>query len=795
MKKFLLFCLLALVIKAEAQHFYQVGKITGSSTNLDVTSRWIGMNLSLKNNVIVAGSSGQLEYPWSNGQPIKTPSWILNANSTGSSAQIYKAQRLSDVSFDNPADYNTNFGKSSATNGTVTVLGEPKYFEGIGNTAEAMGSATVFELVSGVWQPKQRLLASDKANNTSFGESVAVGDSHIFVGIKVYNQYANVPGAVYVFGKDNNGDWVQTQKIEAPLTESIYVNYSFGHSVAVSGDYLLVATAINAQVAAAGTLAHIYKKDGSGNWQYHQKLVVPPTYNFAAHTITINGNYIAMGGDIQSGSNEAAFIFEKDGNEVWSFVQSLLDPDALRTTFFGRSISISGDLLAVGSPTNSTNEIEADLQAGAGAVYLYKRGQNGVWAQQQKIVGNDRFGGSGFGHAVALDGNTLVASSSLYFKSVTGAFQSGTYYEGEIYLFKNLQASSLPNTADVSFTPGRVASMLFATPNEQPILSIGLTGALPLRNNATNAKVWKQAAEQSLAGKLYLARNYQITPTNNISTSTATVTLYFNQQEFLDFNANPAKTADFPINASDLSGIANLRILKISGSSSDNSGLINTYSGTQLVINPDDDKIVWNATANRWEVTFNVTGFSGFFATTEPTVLPVNLVDFKVSKESSAAKLQWQTATETNNKGFEIYRSGDDKQFLKIGQVAAKGSNSVYTFNDKQPLNGSNYYKLIQVDNDGTQHDMGVKTLSFALNVSDVKIYPNPTIGKATLSFTAGKYQNVSIIAVDGKVLNYLSVLPNQTEVKLNLSAYASGVYFVKMIGINGVETQKIIKK
>ena len=72
MKKLLLLTLLLISAATYGQHFYQVGKITGPSTNIDVASRWLGRNLSLKNNVILAGSSGELEYPWTSGQPIKT---------------------------------------------------------------------------------------------------------------------------------------------------------------------------------------------------------------------------------------------------------------------------------------------------------------------------------------------------------------------------------------------------------------------------------------------------------------------------------------------------------------------------------------------------------------------------------------------------------------------------------------------------------------------------------------------------------------------------------------------------
>jgi hypothetical protein len=66
-----------------------------------------------------------------------------------------------------------------------------------------------------------------------------------------------------------------------------------------------------------------------------------------------------------------------------------------------------------------------------------------------------------------------------------------------------------------------------------------------------------------------------------------------------------------PTGTADATGKANLRIEKRTGTSSDGTGNINTY-GTASTIDPADADIIWNATTTRWEVSFDVTGFSGF---------------------------------------------------------------------------------------------------------------------------------------------------------------------------------------
>lgn len=78
-------------------------------------------------------------------------------------------------------------------------------------------------------------------------------------------------------------------------------------------------------------------------------------------------------------------------------------------------------------------------------------------------------------------------------------------------------------------------------------------------------------------GLPYVARHYEVAPAANASTATATVVLYFLQSEFTAYNATPNHGADLPIDATDAANNrANLRIVKKSGTSSDNTGLPGT---------------------------------------------------------------------------------------------------------------------------------------------------------------------------------------------------------------------------
>ena len=182
---------------------------------------------------------------------------------------------------------------------------------------------------------------------------------------------------------------------------------------------------------------------------------------------------------------------------------------------------------------------------------------------------------------------------------------------------------------------------------------------------------------------------------------------------------------------------------------------------------------------------------------TEPP-LPVGLISYKASAEGNAAKLEWKTSSEQNNKSFIVYRSGEDKAFLKLSEVQGKGTTSTassYVFYDKQPLKGNNYYRLVQVDLDGKPTELGERALSFELSVQGVQLYPNPTKGEAILSFAAGKYTKLTVSSVEGKVLNIIPLKLQDDNVQINLAQYPVGVYFVRLMGINENITKKVIKQ
>jgi 1,4-alpha-glucan branching enzyme len=165
-------------------------------------------------------------------------------------------------------------------------------------------------------------------------------------------------------------------------------------------------------------------------------------------------------------------------------------------------------------------------------------------------------------------------------------------------------------------------------------------------------------------------------------------------------------------------------------------------------------------------------------------VLPVELMSFNAKLiQNSNALLTWSTASEKNNSHFDIERSEDGYDFVKVGTVKGKGNSttlSKYDFTDKNLVNGTHYYRLRQVDFDGKNELSHVVSVSVNKNFK-IKIYPNPTTDKLFIQ-SENTEGPISIIDQLGRTVLTNSTVPSE----INISVLPSGIYFLK------VDTERI---
>jgi hypothetical protein len=316
------------------------------------------------------------------------------------------------------------------------------------------------------------------------------------------------------------------------------------------------------------------------------------------------------------------------------------------------------------------------------------------------------------------------------------------------------------------------------------LLSVTGSGDHPLAG-ISHAKTWIGAIEG------FVQRHYEIAPENNATTATGRITLYFTQADFDAYN-KPDKPM-LPKDGDDVSGIANLRIQKRSGTSTDNSGLPASYDpGTITDINPADTDIVWNAPQSRWEVTFDVTGFSGFFAyAVANNPLPVTLVSFIAKAKEQSVLLTWKTTSEINASHFEIERSGNGKTWEMLGTVSANGASAGnYDYMDASPLRSVNYYRLKMVDRatdrlDGSYSYSRIVSVDHGKNASpmQVSVYPNPvSSGRLTVTTSGAGTPDVTVYNLLGRKVN-VHILNKgiEGEMDLDVSRLPAGVYLISV--------------
>ncbi len=309
------------------------------------------------------------------------------------------------------------------------------------------------------------------------------------------------------------------------------------------------------------------------------------------------------------------------------------------------------------------------------------------------------------------------------------------------------------------------------------IASLTPTGDASAVTGSVSANVWIETAQPTT----YVKRHYQMTPATNASAATGMVTLYFSQQEFTDFNA--LNSLKLPIDATDAANNqAHLLIEKHSGISSDGSGLPASYpSGSATSIMPTS--VSWNATASRWEVTFNTVGFSGFFVKTQSAVLPVTLVSFTANLASSkTVALQWNVAEQIGIKSYVVERSVDGNSFSSIGSVAANSlSATSYGYTDANlPAAAAVYYRLKIIGVDGTVTYSSI--VPVRLGASNlITIYPNPA-----KNFVWLQGGSIALIGTEAFVTDLQGRVISKTRISawpllINTASLADGVYLIRL--------------
>jgi Secretion system C-terminal sorting domain/Metallo-peptidase family M12 len=175
-------------------------------------------------------------------------------------------------------------------------------------------------------------------------------------------------------------------------------------------------------------------------------------------------------------------------------------------------------------------------------------------------------------------------------------------------------------------------------------------------------------------------------------------------------------------------------------------------------------------------------------------LLPVELMQFSGQYSQNKNNLTWTTASEKNNKGFQIERSYDATHWLSIGYVKGVGNSdtqNTYTFQDASPL-GLSYYRLRQQDFDGTETFSNIVSIK-SDSKTKVILAPNPMRNDLVISFESETYaEEVNVYDLLGRLISKYKNPSGRLEVDMRNAQ--AGMYIVE-INVDGKRVREKVLK
>jgi hypothetical protein len=249
-----------------------------------------------------------------------------------------------------------------------------------------------------------KLYAVDSSGSESFGSSVAISGDTMAIGAPGDNGQGKDSGAVYVFVRTGNA-WTQQAKLSA--TDGA-AGDNFGASVAISDDTLIVGALAGEANGQHSGSAFIFVRTGT-TWTQQAKLLAADGQEGDAfgvcaaisHDTAIVG---AWADDDLGSMSGSAYVFVRTGT-TWTQQAKLLAADGAAHDWFGMSVAVDGDTVAVGAWRDD------DHGPDSGSVYVFVRTGN-TWTQQAKLSPANAGARDGFGACVAISGDTLVVGAT-----------------------------------------------------------------------------------------------------------------------------------------------------------------------------------------------------------------------------------------------------------------------------------------------------------------------------------------------------------------------------------------------
>ena len=361
-----------------------------------------GTSVSVSGEYILVGA----EYENTNGIVSAGSAYLFKKDGNGRVSQLAKIKASDPEAQD-------NFGHSVAIDGSLIVIGSPNE----DSAGENAGSSYIYSISADERVTQiAKLVASNATPNANYGISVAISQNKIVVGADKQSVNANNSGSAYFYLV--NGLSVTLKSI---MTQNISgLNDNFGGSVAIDGDYIVVGAYGEDSLANDSGSVYVFKIDANTNSNFLQKLTAQSATNSDNFGISVDmsGEYLIVGAyqeDSVAQNAGSAYLFKRDVNDTFTLEQKIEASDATEGDNFGNSVSIYGKYIAIGAYKKS-----ATLQ-NSGSVYVFEIDSNGLAVQSSKLNASDAQSSDYFGNSVSLSGDYIAVGAfgedSLAFES------------------------------------------------------------------------------------------------------------------------------------------------------------------------------------------------------------------------------------------------------------------------------------------------------------------------------------------------------------------------------------------
>jgi glycosidase len=181
--------------------------------------------------------------------------------------------------------------------------------------------------------------------------------------------------------------------------------------------------------------------------------------------------------------------------------------------------------------------------------------------------------------------------------------------------------------------------------------------------------------------------------------------------------------------------------------------------------------------------------------------LPVSLANFSAKALPNSIELDWEATSESNFSGYEVQRSVDGKEFVRLQWVPAKlekESSATYVYNDREAIVGQTlYYRLKMVDTDGSSAYSKILSVKIDPNELLIQLMPNPVHVSVNVFVNNPRNQSLelNILNVGGQIMhrqNY-NVLKGLSDLKADVSHLVPGVYLLSVSDGNNRQVQRMI--